>query len=140
MPFRPSPALAFDVARAGDFHFKHCARDFSHLRRFAEEQVRPYLRLLGVPHCVSLPAPGPLPTAGCPAVAGGGACRAVKVIGQPCAGKLHARLDKGLLARLRWAGPRAWPGSSTAGGLVRYRQMEGGGNRWARSNLVCDGT
>ncbi|MGH7408478.1 MAG: group II intron reverse transcriptase/maturase [Candidatus Methylomirabilales bacterium] len=46
---RPTPAVIAEVNRvvqgwAGYFHFKHCARDFSNLRRFVEERVRTYLR------------------------------------------------------------------------------------------------
>ena len=45
----PTPVVIAEVNRvvqgwAGHFHFKHCARDFSHLRRFVEERVRTYLR------------------------------------------------------------------------------------------------
>jgi group II intron reverse transcriptase/maturase len=45
----PTPEVIAEVNRvvqgwAGYFHFKHCARDFSNLRRFVEERVRTYLR------------------------------------------------------------------------------------------------
>jgi hypothetical protein len=45
----PTPAVIAEVNRvvqgwAGYFYFKHCARDFSNLRRFVEERVRTYLR------------------------------------------------------------------------------------------------
>ena len=45
----PTPAVIAEVNRvvqgwAAYFHFKHCARAFSNLRRFVEERVRTYLR------------------------------------------------------------------------------------------------